>query len=153
MILDRLENADLYRPLSKGIDQALTYLAETDLLNQPLGRYDLDGDEVYAMVQQYETKTDLPVIWESHRKYIDVQYVAKGRERLGYMPLSSQPQVTKPYDESIDAALYESTGDLVQFAAGSFSILWPGDVHAPGRAWADSSEEVLKVVVKVLVDA
>ena len=80
MIIDQLENASQYYGLGTRIEMALRYLQETDLQNVGVDRYDIDGDKVYAMVQGYDSKPKAEGFWESHRKYLDVQYVAAGAE-------------------------------------------------------------------------
>ena len=83
MIVDRIENAELYTALSPRIAMALRALRDTDLATREVGRYELDGDRVFALIHRYETKPVEKGIWEAHRKYIDVQYVARGDEQKG----------------------------------------------------------------------
>ena len=56
MIIDQLQNAEQYYGLGTGIEAALRYLQETDFKNVVPERYDIDGDRVYAMVQEYDSK-------------------------------------------------------------------------------------------------
>ncbi len=48
-----------------------------------LGRHDLDGDDLFALVQEYTTRAADECVWEAHRRYIDVQFVVTGAERMG----------------------------------------------------------------------
>ena len=134
MIVDRLDNAGAYHALGPRLAAALRFLQENDVTAFKDGRYDIDGDDVFVLVQRYRTKSLSQAVWESHRNYIDVQYVAQGEERLGYVPLAANPTVTKPYDASMDAALYQATGSMLDVTAGTFLIFTPQDVHAPGLA-------------------
>jgi YhcH/YjgK/YiaL family protein len=145
MIIDRIENAGLYRNLGEGIALALASLQTP---REP-GRYELDGDKVFALVQQYQTKPLAEGKWEVHRKHIDVQYVAAGVEKIGWAPLSWL-KVTEPYNETKDVAFYSGDGDFVTVPAGSFVILFPEDAHMPCIA-VDKPSPVTKVVVKVRV--
>jgi YhcH/YjgK/YiaL family protein len=154
MILDRLENAGLYRPLGANVALALDYLRRTDFLQMPVGRHEVDGERVYAVVQRYRPKPAAQAVWEAHRKYIDVQYVAAAVERMGYAPLSGQLSVRQPYDAEKDAILFDAKGQLFELSAGGFAIFAPHDVHAPGLA-IDSPEaaaDVCKVVMKCRVE-
>ena len=152
MILDRIANAASYRKLSPRIAAALDYLDGTDFDNTEAGRHTLDGDNLFAMVQQYKTRPMSEIIWESHRKYIDVQYVHSGREWMGVIDRTAEGcTVSTEYDAGKDAAFYDAKGDLLNLAAGQFIILAPDDVHAPGLA-AGEPAKVTKVVVKVAVD-
>ena len=84
MIIDQLKNASLYFEMSKKIETALAYLLDTDLPNIKPGRYEIDGSNIYALMQNYETKPKENGFWEAHRHYIDIQYIIKGTELIGY---------------------------------------------------------------------
>lgn len=152
MIIDRLNHAACYARLGKGIAAGLDYLKRTDFTNMEAGKHVIDGDNLYAMVQRFRTKSAVDVKWESHRKYIDIQYIIKGTERMGWLPLYLNPKITKPYDATGDAALYEGTGSMIDVRAGEFIIFCPDDVHAPGLSPDGNPADVFKVVVKVKVD-
>lgn len=145
MIIDRIENAALYGGLGQRIALALASVRA----KRETGRYDLDGDKVYALVQQYETKPQSAGKWEAHRKYIDVQYVAAGIERIGWANIH-RLKLSEPYDDSRDVAFYKGEGDFVTVPAGWFVILFPEDAHMPCTA-LDKPAPVTKVVVKVRV--
>ena len=74
MIVDRLANLDLYRGLAPRWVKALEFLRDSDLLSLSLGRHDLDGDRLFALVQDYETKPTEQCRWEAHRRYCDIQF-------------------------------------------------------------------------------
>lgn len=153
MILDRLENADMYRALSGELVLAFDYLRKTDFRAAAEGRQEIDGDRVYAIVLRYRPKPLAEAMWEAHRRYIDVQYVAEGSERMGCTNLRGDLPVRQAYDAKKDLVFYDAAGDLFQVRAGGFAVFAPHDVHAPGLA-IDSPEtasEVCKVVVKCRV--
>ena len=135
-----------------GADVALAfdYLRRTDFSQLPEGRYELDGDRVYAMVQRYQPKPLAEALWEAHRRYLDVQYLVEGSERMGCAPLCDGLPVQQDYDPQKDAALYHADGEFFVIHAGSFAIFTPHDVHVPGLAvdGPDVSGRVCKVVVK-----
>ncbi len=134
MILDRLENTAIYRALGPRIAAALDFLRETDFAAMPDGRHPLDGERLVAIVQRYQPKPLAKAIWESHRKYIDVQYVFHGVERIGYAPLLENTPLAQSYNDQSDCVLYDIEGDFFELAAGSFAIFGPQDIHAPGIA-------------------
>ena len=100
MIIDQLRNlqSGFYPNLlsDQGPDAGLAqrlqagfhYLQTADLTNTAPGRVEIDGDQVFALVQEYNTKPKEQGFWESHRKYIDIQYVVSGSEHMGYANLS-----------------------------------------------------------------
>ncbi len=148
MILDRLDNATHYRDCHSGIRQAFAYLAATDFSQMPDGRIDLDGDTVFALVQRYTTKPKAEGVWEAHRKYIDVQYIANGAEIIGRTHLS-QLNLTQPYSDEKDVLLFEGAGDFFSLGTGDFAIFFPEDAHMPGLCAGENPAPVLKVVVKI----
>ena len=148
MILDTLENSARYESLNSRFAKALAYLRTVDG-TQPLGRFDLDGDHCFALVQTYETKLMEKAKFEAHRKYIDVQYIVSGIEKMGYAPIDHL-QVVTPYDETKDAEMLKGTGDFLTAQPGMFLVFFPHDAHMPGLA-ADQPMKVKKVVVKIAV--
>jgi YhcH/YjgK/YiaL family protein len=148
MIADALARADRYRGLGARFDTAFDYLARTDFAKIADGRYAVDGERVFALVQRYRTKPDADGRWESHRRHIDVQLVVRGVERMGVVSLDRF--APEPYDEARDVMFHTGAGDAVTVAAGHFTIFWPEDVHSPGLA-AGEPADVLKVVVKIAV--
>lgn len=150
MVIDNIKNADKYFGLGIGIKKALQFIKENkfDSLND--GKYEIDGAEVYAMISRYESKPMEKGSWEAHRKYIDVQYVAGGIEKMGYAPLEKLT-VSQEYKEEKDIMRLTGSGDFLTAKEGTFAIFYPTDGHMPGMAF-DKQQNVLKVVVKVLVD-
>jgi len=153
MILDRLENASWYRALGPEIASALEYLQKTDFSQVPDGRHELDGDRLFAVVQRYRTKPLAEAAWESHQKYVDVQYLVQGAERIGYAGLCDDVPVLRPYHAEKDVVFYDAKGDFLEVREGSFAVFAPHDIHAPGlcSALGDAPATVQKVVVKCRV--
>jgi YhcH/YjgK/YiaL family protein len=152
MILDQIENAELYRSLGPEIALALDYMATTDFSKMANGRYEVDGDRVFAVISRYVPRPVEQIKWEGHRRHVDIQYLVVGGERIGYAPLSDRWPVTMPYDDAKDAYLLDAQGDLFTVRDGGFTILGPRDVHAPSLALAQPEPgEVLKVVMKCRV--
>jgi biofilm protein TabA len=116
----------------------------------PEGKHVIDGERIFALVQRYHPKPAGEATWEAHRRYIDVQYIVEGAERIGYAALGDGLKVTTPYDAEKDAAMFDARGDLFEVPAGAFAIFMPQDVHAPGLLSSTSVgiATVKKVVVK-----
>jgi YhcH/YjgK/YiaL family protein len=150
MILDQLKNASLYYPLGAPVERALRFLQDTDFSNcEPGTRFDLEGDRLYAVVQQFETKPPEQGVWESHRQYIDIHYLLEGQERLGYASLCHMEPVD--YDESKDFQVLKGRGDFFDVCPGAFAVFMPEDVHMPGMA-VEEPAPLRKVLVKIAVE-
>jgi YhcH/YjgK/YiaL family protein len=152
MIYDTLANANLYRGVLPGIAQAFDYLSKTDFKDVPNGKYELNGSKLFAMVMRYPTRQDCDAVWESHRKYIDVQFIVAGEERFGYVPLNEAPPVTTPYSEEKDVLFYKPGSASLPLRAGQFAVFFPQDIHAPCLTTGEKPSDVVKVVVKVAVE-
>lgn len=131
-----------------GFRQALTYLAALEAF-PPVGQADIDGEEVFASVQSYDTKPHADIPWECHREYIDIQFVYSGKEKVGVAPVAGIPGFD--YDQANDIAFTQdkTEGEWVPLEAGDFVVLFPEDAHRPRGYFADAPEAVQKIVVKV----
>lgn len=151
MVIDKLEHAHRYTAMGEGIAKALQYLKDTDLATIAVGKHVIDGDRLFAIVQEYETMDSASEQMESHRKYTDVQYAASGVELVGHALLGSQ-QVSKEYNADEDFMLYADKPDFyTQMDAGTFMIFFPTDLHMPCLR-VDGPVKVKKVVVKVGIE-
>ena len=147
MIIDTLKNARLYYGVSKGIEKALKYLENTDFTNLLYGEYEIESDKIFAKVQENLTKPIEIGKWEAHKRYIDVQFVIKGIEIMGYSNISVM-QITEQYDKNIDCMFLEGKGDFFKVHEGSFVVFTPVDVHMACIA-NEKPQKVKKVIVKV----
>ncbi len=102
-------------------------------------------------MQEYTTRAADQCVWEAHRKYIDVQFVAVGVERMGFANLA-QMRERDAYDPTRDVAFFDPGESFVTIPAGMFAIFGPEDVHSPGHA-AGQPSVVRKVVVKAMLNA
>jgi YhcH/YjgK/YiaL family protein len=133
-------------------DKAFTWLKSGDLQNMEPKRYDIDGEILYATVSEYLSKNEEDARYEAHRKYIDIQYVAAGKEFIGIAPLASKTGVLEAYDATKDIEFLTMTGGENHLATPDrFFILFPDDAHRPGLKDVENSP-VRKVVVKVEVE-
>lgn len=149
MIVDNLKNSSLYYGVSSRLKTALEYLQNNDFKNIEPGKYEIDGENIFAMVNCIETKVKGSSQWEAHRKYIDVQYVCEGTELMGYSHIDGL-KVTKEYDDNGDCLLLEGDGSYLVVKEGCFVVFFPEDAHMPALA-VTQPEKVKKVIVKVRV--
>jgi YhcH/YjgK/YiaL family protein len=149
MIIDRIGNAHLYYAVNAKFQRAFDYIHDTDTSSIPVGRYEIDGDNMYAMIQQYNTKLKEQGFWEAHRRYIDLQYIVQGVEGIGYANIYHLQQ--GEYDASKDFLPLYGDGDIFTLCNGCFVLLLPEDAHMPGLA-IGSPAPVKKVVIKIAVD-
>ena len=149
MIIDRIRNSHLYYAVNARFKQAFEYIQQIDMDAIPAGKYEIDGKNMYALVQQYNTKPGELGLWEAHRRYIDLQYVVQGAERVGYANINYLEQ--GDYDPDKDFLPLHGAGDFVTLHSGNFVFLMPEDAHMPAIA-IDSPAPVRKIVIKITVD-
>ena len=151
MIIDKFKNIDLYSCLSDRISKAIVFLRETDFSNFQQEIVEIDGENIFAILSEYQTKDIQNCRLEAHRKYIDIQYIVSGSELIGYAPLNDQT-ITEEYDEEKDVIFFEGETSLVKLAAGMFAVFFPDDLHKPCIKTNTIHETVQKVVVKIIID-
>ena len=147
MIFDTLDNIKNYEGLGR-VYTALEFLAKTDFSKVELGKYELNGDDIFYMVQQYETDPD-KTISEAHKKYIDIQFMVDGEEIIGVAPFSCEKTETEAKPEN-DVWFYDCKTEPLTLFKNSFMVLYPNDLHCPGVA-VNGAKACHKVVVKVKV--
>lgn len=149
MITDVLDNSHVYAGLNAGFKLAFKFLQETDFTEVKNGKYEIEGDNLFAIVNEFETKDKHECEAEAHKKYIDIQYVVKGTEMFGWVPLTTQKAIVD-YDETKDVAIYKEDLSYLKLEAGMFIIFYPTDLHQPEvREFEPVS--VKKVVVKIKI--
>ena len=148
MIFDTLKNVDNYKGLGRVYD-ALRFLSETDFSKIDLGRYELDGDNIFYMVQSYDTDPD-KTISEAHKKYIDIQYMVEGEEIISVADISEEKELTEAKEEN-DVWFYNCKTEPLVLSAGKYMVLYSNDLHCPGVATNGTAMTCRKVVVKVKV--
>ncbi len=123
------------------------FLEETDLNSLEIGRIDLNED-VYAAVTEYETKNHPDALFESHMKYVDLQYVISGEELIGLTNDQSIP-VSAPYSAEKDITFYGYDGGKLMPADPSrYFIFFPDDIHRPCLK-VEEKNKVKKIVFKI----
>lgn len=150
MIADIIKNRHIYASISPGIKKALDYIAATDFSAMEPGRYELEGTNLFVLVQAYDSIPKELGKWECHKKYIDIQYIAEGVELIGCNNIGKMNIATE-YNPEKDIAFLSGEGDYITFSKGSYGIFFPEDAHQPKIAPGNVPGAVKKVVVKIRV--
>lgn len=148
MIVDTLQNADAHAGLHPGFKRAFEFLRALPPEGLQPGRHIIEGSRIFALAAEDQGRGVEGARLEAHRKYIDIQFVMSGDERIGWRDLAECREVAEPYSDERDIEFFrEPPASWSRVAPGSFAIFFPDDAHAPlaGRG------PVRKVVVKVAV--
>lgn len=148
MITDLLVNSNLYYAINPDFKKAFEFI-KTLNAEIPNGTYQL-SENMIANVMEYQTNETFKYGWESHRKFIDIQYCLRGQERIQWTPLPFGLNPSIEYDEVNDRIFYSGKGEntFIDTGNGIFAIFFPNDAHAP-QIYVNKPEFIKKIVVKV----
>ena len=134
-----------YKSMLPGIEEAFAAVnaltAYEDKANYPLS----DGNRFFLAVQG----TKAPDVAEAHRKYLDIQYIVKGQEVVGYAPLEAC-EIVGEFNEEKDIGKYTGNFEYITIGEGMCYVAFPEDAHMPGRH-LEVPNDFVKVVVKLKV--
>ena len=152
MIFDQLKNANCYKGILPTVITALEKMATYTPDNYPGGKVTIDGDNLFLLLNSYETRDPAAAQFEAHEKYIDVMYMVEGEEIIYVKPTDALREITKEYDPAIDALLAKLDEDAipVRLTAGTFVVLFPQDAHAP-NCFVTAPQKVKKIIGKVKI--
>ena len=153
MILDQLSASAAYESLHPLFPKAFAYLRAFDVKTED-GKYELQGDDLVAIVQRYRTAQTADKLWEAHQIYGDIQAVYQGLEYCGHADQKTLT-VTMPYIAEKDVEKYAAPSvpsALLTLGRGNFAIFHPQDGHQPG-VQIGASSEIVKVVIKFRLKA
>ena len=94
--------------------------------------------------------TTKPVdVAEAHRQYLDIQYIVKGKEVMGWADLAACELIGE-FNEAKDIGKYTGNFEYLTIREGMCYVAFPEDAHMPGRH-LDVPNDFVKVVVKLKV--
>lgn len=153
MIKDNLQHLAYYNYLNPNIKMGLKYIRDTDFDKLENGKYEIEEGKAFAIIQDYNSKPESEGRFEAHRKYVDIQFIINGEEKIGTGKLQDFEESTD-YDAEKDIVFLTPKPDVksifITLKEKEFAIFMPEDAHMPSIA-VDSSSFVRKVVVKALV--
>ncbi len=148
MIVANLSNKSEYYGIHPQLDKALDYLTEEFLAKVPTEKTLLDGEDLFVTRFELETVSFEETFYESHKKYLDIQIVTRGMERVDI----AHPDGLTLTERRDD--FYGYTGEADQsviLKPGNFLVVFPGDAHRLKIAVHRCGEAFTRVVFKVKV--
>lgn len=133
------------------MNKAVDFIMNNDLENLKTGRININGNNVYALMQNYKTENIDSKNFESHIEYIDLQLVIKGREIIIWENISELTKSVE-YNKERDVMFYkyENNGIKLIMAENCFAIFYPQDAHLP-KVIYENIMGVFKIVVKIKI--
>ncbi len=150
MIYDNMHYIENYCDKGDEIYQAVKFVANFDQ-SLPDGKYPIDGEAVYAIVQSLTTSSDEERLFECHQHHIDVHMVLQGSERHDMASIANVTISVDPSKVNDDDAMFfdppEDYSSIIM-KPGLFVIYMDTDGHRPGTAIGEP-EDIRKVCVKI----
>ena len=133
------------------VKDAIDYLLKKDIKMEDAGKTFVVDDDFYYIVKSYETKDVEDCKFESHRQYIDIQYMVEGKEAMSIIDISHVTPTTE-YDEKKDIMFFDSPKECatLTLSAGNYVTFYPNDAHRPSMK-AQEKEVILKAIGKVRI--
>jgi biofilm protein TabA len=149
MIIDSINNLYRYSGLGIAADKITEFVQYAKKVKLCQGRYDILGDDLFALVQRYNTKDEAECLPESHKQYIDLQYIVEGREELLW-DFSDKLKIVDNRTSKEDIIFYEKTSGKARviLEGDMFAMLFPYDAHIPCLHCGEPSK-VYKIVFKI----
>lgn len=139
--------------LPKGYEKWIQYLAELDINNLKVGKYDLD-EENYMTVVEVETNSANVRSLEAHRNFADIQLVISGREKIGYQSMTQvDNNLKKETNATNDLYFYDSKSEdtVIAMTKGTYAIFSPCDAHRTLCNWGNEIEQIKKIIMKIKI--
>lgn len=148
MIFDTLPQADRYAALHPLFPRAFAFLRETDLNALAPGRYPIEGESLFAIVEEANGRRRVDAQLECHRRYIDIQLVLRGVDEMGWKPVRDCHQPVADYSDKRDIQFFHDVpASWIATPAGAFCVFFPEDAHAPLVGTGSIRKMVLKIAV------
>ena len=147
-VVAKIADCGRYVSLNPHFAKAFAFLQRKDLATLAVGRYEIDGDNCWAMVQEAKLTPLAGGKVESHRRYVDIQAPISGPETFGLMTLGAQ-QLALPFDVQKDYMLFDAETKPVTLQPGEFALFFPPTGgHAPCHS-ENGPRTIRKLVIKV----
>ena len=127
MIFDDLINIKLYKGIHPNLDQAIDFLYEHRKDSFELGRYDIDSDKVFLVVQENTLNKDENDRFEHHRRYADLHEASD----IGFVHCEKFYPLHLGYH--------------------NFAVFFPHEPHQP-NGYSGQEETVRKYLFKIAMD-
>ncbi|MEI7455950.1 MAG: YhcH/YjgK/YiaL family protein [Nitrosomonadales bacterium] len=148
MIFSALSQSERYASLHPLFARVFDYIRDTDLYAQPPGRYNIQGDDLIAIVEHVTGRTKEMARLEAHQRYIDIQLVLDGDETMGWKPLADCYNPVGEHSIERDILFFlDAPASWIAVPPDHFCIFFPEDAHAP----LVGTGPIRKVIFKIAV--
>jgi biofilm protein TabA len=134
----------------QAIQRGVEYLQNTDFSKMEPGRYEIEGNLMFVLLQEVNTRPANEQKPESHEIYTDIQYVIRGEELIGVTKVSEGHVVSEDMLESKDLLFYSHVENETELKLypGMFAVFYPSDIHRPCCS-LNKDQPIRKAVIKI----
>ena len=155
MFVYHIKDRSDYTSIKAKLKRAFEFIESNDLSNEEPGRIEIDGDEIFANIQHYNTGNEDLINYESHDRYIDVQYMIEGSEKIKVIGRDKIGPVNIPYNSENDITFYndpQKQGTELHMEKGEVAVFFPQDCHKTQCSLVENKPvNNKKVIVKVKI--
>ncbi|HCT4452094.1 YhcH/YjgK/YiaL family protein [Klebsiella aerogenes] len=149
MIIGNIHHLQSWLP--DALRQAIEHVKAYVSASTPLGKHDIDGNNLFYLISEDSTEAQAERRAEYHARYLDIQIVLRGQEGMTFSTLpAGEPQTDWLADKDIAFLAEGAQEKTVILNEGDFVVFYPGEVHKPLCA-VGAPAKVRKAVVKVLM--
>ena len=143
-----------YGRLNERIALGLEYLAKQDLGALGPGKYTIDGQRVWLLVVDYDTKPYDEAFFEGHLHLAEVHMALEGEELVYWAPKPEMTQVPETQEQRAHDKYYftgQPAGQLC-LSRDRFICFLPEDIHMT-KVMTERPRSIRKAVLKVQMDS
>lgn len=148
MILSIFSQLNHYTSLHPLFPCVFEFIRETNLLTLPKGRHAIIGEQLFVIIESTHGRNRENAKLESHRKYIDIQWVLEGVDEMGWKATLDCREPMDDYSTEKDIQFFHDTPiNWIATPKGGFCIFFPEDAHAPLVGNAEIRKAIFKVAL------
>lgn len=149
MVFGNIRDLKDYGYLEAEVLKCFKYAKEHDLLGYEKGSHEIEGDDLFVNIVEYETTTAENRFWEAHRQYLDLHLMLRGAEQIDVNFIDNMEQKEfVPKDDFLPMD-GEPNGHVV-LREGDFLLCYPKDGHRTA-VQVGSPETIKKAIFKIRI--
>lgn len=128
MVFGNIKDLKDYGYLEANVLKCFEYAKSHTLIDYEKGSHEIDGDNLFVNIVEYETTTPENRFWEAHRQYLDLHLMLRGPEQIDVNFIDNMMQ--KEFVEKDDFLPLEGEPNShVILNEGDFLLCYPKDGH------------------------
>ena len=128
MIYATFDNLHRYLGISANLDTAIRFITTQDLTALHNGRNEIDGDNVFVNVFEFDTVPEESGMWEAHLQYADIHVDITGFEKIGVTDMAYLTETCRKEDEDF-VGCEGPVKTWVPITSRTALVVFPEDAH------------------------